>query len=140
MSAVIPRAILILVCGVMIAACGGHGDTDGSADEAREDYAAEPTKACLAQRGFSVGYGDNQITITNSADKLVGHSLIAFVGPGLGIVFAKDAYAASEVEAAVENPQTPNDTATARGNAVFWWNGSEPPADEYVEQIVDCLR
>jgi hypothetical protein len=111
----------------------------------RQDYSAEPTKACLEDRGYNAGFGDNQITITNSADKLVGHSLIAFVGPGFGIVFARDAYAASEVEATIdgmsaENAGPPNDISTTRGNAVFWWNGSEPPAAEHVDVIADCLR
>jgi hypothetical protein len=70
--------------------------------------------------------------------------LITFVGPGFGIVFARDAYTASEVEAMLDAMSSengpPNDTTTAHGNAVYWWNGSEPPADEHVDTIVDCLR
>jgi hypothetical protein len=82
---------------------------------------------------------DRPIIIPNSGDKLVGRELIVFVGPGFQVAFAEDEQAAKEVEAtldylAAENPEPPNDIATQHGNAVYWWNGSEPPSDTAVRQ------
>jgi hypothetical protein len=143
MSAALSRGTLVVGLA-MLAACGGSSGGEKSA--APGDYSAAAMKACLEDKGLTVGFaGEGQVVIPNSAAKTVGSPLIVFLGPGFTVAFTESEEAANEVEATVdglaaENVEPPNEFAAHRQNAVYWWHGSEPPSAASLDEIVGCLR